>query len=123
MPTRRTKPDPFLAKVGRRIRALRDEKGLTPAELSKKSGVRTSRLLKIERGEIRITIDTVAKLANGLAVEMFDLVTFPEEDDVQRLVDLTRHLSPEQLDALQRKLESLPKRSVRRRRKRDDSPK
>jgi transcriptional regulator with XRE-family HTH domain len=117
MPSRRTKPDPFLAKVGRRIRALRDEKGLTPAELSKKSGVRTSRLLKIERGEIRITIDTVAKLANGLAVEMFDVLTFPEEDDLQRLVDLTRHLSPEQLDALQRKLESLPKRSVRRRRK------
>jgi transcriptional regulator with XRE-family HTH domain len=73
-----------------------------------RSGVRTSRLSKIERGEIRITIDTVAKVAHGLAVGMLDVLTFPEEDDVQRWVDLTRHLSPEQLEVLQRTSKEVP---------------
>jgi transcriptional regulator with XRE-family HTH domain len=122
MPTRST-PDPFAAKVGGRIRSLRHEKGLTLAQLAQRSGVPTAHLSYIERGFVVIEVGTVAKLAHGLAVQMFDLLTFPEEDDFQRFVDLMRHSSPEELAQLERKLESLSKRGARRRRERNDPPK
>jgi transcriptional regulator with XRE-family HTH domain len=50
-------------------------------------------LSNIERGLARPTIYTLKVLADRLEVKMLDLVTFPEEDERQRLIDATRRMS------------------------------
>lgn len=50
-------------------------------------------LSNIERGLARPTIYTLKVLADRLEVKLLDLVTFPDEDDRQRLIDATRRMS------------------------------
>jgi transcriptional regulator with XRE-family HTH domain len=50
-------------------------------------------LSNIERGLARPTIYTLKVLADRLEVRMLDLVTFPDEDERQRLIDATRRMS------------------------------
>ena len=49
-------------------------------------------LSNLERGLARPTIHTLKVLADRLEVSVLDLLTFPEQGDRQKLVDLTRHL-------------------------------
>lgn len=49
-------------------------------------------LSNIERGLARPTVQTLQVLADRLGVLLLDLVTFPERDERQRLVDRTRSL-------------------------------
>lgn len=55
---------------GRRIRALRREKGWRLADLSTRSGLAISTISKAERGVIALTYDRLALLAAGLGVDM-----------------------------------------------------
>jgi transcriptional regulator with XRE-family HTH domain len=50
-------------------------------------------LSNLERGLARPTVKTLEMIAEGLGVLLLDLVTFPEKDERQRLVDQTRRLS------------------------------
>jgi transcriptional regulator with XRE-family HTH domain len=59
-------------------------------------------LSNIERGLVRPNIQTLKQVADGLGVEPLDLVTFPQRSVRQRLIDLTRHLSPARLRVLLR---------------------
>lgn len=52
--------------VGMNIRELRKIKQLTQEELSEKSGLQTSFLAGVERGERNITLETLEKIINGL---------------------------------------------------------
>ena len=79
---------------GARIRALRKEAGLTLEKLAYESEVGSKGLLsEVEKGLARPTVETLARIADRLEVALFDIVTFPDEDDRQRLVDRTRQLS------------------------------
>jgi transcriptional regulator with XRE-family HTH domain len=49
-------------------------------------------LSNMERGLVRPNIHTLKQIADGLGVLPLDLVTFPDADLRQRLVDLTRSL-------------------------------
>lgn len=49
-------------------------------------------LSDVEKGLARPTVETLQAIADRLEVELFDLVTFPDEGDRQRLVDRTRRL-------------------------------
>lgn len=49
-------------------------------------------LSSIERGLVRPTAHTLKALADGLGVQLADLVTFPDENDRERLFDLTRRM-------------------------------
>ena len=55
---------------GRRLRALRRDKGWTLAALSERSGLAISTLSKAERGIISLTYDRLALLARGLEVDL-----------------------------------------------------
>lgn len=50
------------------IRKIRRLKGLTQAELSKRSGVSQSQISSIELGQKSPTIETLQKIANALCV-------------------------------------------------------
>lgn len=73
---------------------MRKESGLTLEKLAYESEVGSKGFLSdVEKGLARPTVETLAKIADRLEVALFDIVTFPDEDDRQRLVDCTRHLS------------------------------
>lgn len=91
---RRELADPIAAKVGVRIRALREDQGLTQEKLAYEGGLRSKgHLSGIEKGLVRPNLQTLSVLAQRLGVDLLDLMTFPEESPRQRLVDLTRRMS------------------------------
>ena len=59
---------PFLRKVGARIKQLRDERKLSQAMLSKRSGVNRVYLSGIERGIRNLTILHLSRIARALRV-------------------------------------------------------
>src|SRR4051812_25912301 len=91
---RREEADPVAAKVGARIRELRESQGLTQEKLAYESGLRSKgHLSGIEKGLVRPNIQTLAALAVRLEVDLLDLFTFPDDSPRQRLVDVTRKMS------------------------------
>jgi transcriptional regulator with XRE-family HTH domain len=91
---RRIEPDELALQVGRRIREIRIEEGLTIQELADTSELGSKgHLSNMERGLVRPNIQTLKQLADGLGVLPLDLMTFPHDDVRQRLVDLTRQLT------------------------------
>jgi transcriptional regulator with XRE-family HTH domain len=92
---RRESPDPVAAKIGRRIRGLREERGLTQEKLAYEGGLSSKgHLSGIEKGLVRPTIHTLVLLAERLQVDLLDLVTFPDDSPRQQLVDRTRQMKP-----------------------------
>ncbi|NIR32702.1 MAG: helix-turn-helix transcriptional regulator, partial [Gammaproteobacteria bacterium] len=60
--------DQSLANLGPRIKALRQERGLTLQQVSDRCGVSVSTLSKIENGQGSGTVNTMLKVARGLGV-------------------------------------------------------
>ncbi len=108
MPRRRV-ADPLARRVGERIRALREEAGLTSEKLAFESELRSKgHLSDIENGRTRPTIRSLKVLADRLGVALLDVVTFPAEDDRQKLIDRTRMMSPQEIARLLRDLDGKP---------------
>lgn len=61
---------------GNKVVELRRLCGLTQEELSFKCGIHRAYMGTIERGEKSVTLDTVAKVAAGLGVEVKELFDF-----------------------------------------------
>lgn len=64
------KTDSQRVEFGKRIRALRRDKGWTLAQVAERSGLAVSTISKAERGVIALTYDRLALLANGLGADM-----------------------------------------------------
>ena len=97
---RRTDSDDLSRSIGERIRKLRDERGLTLEKLAYESDISKGHLSDIENGRVRVTSHTLAVLADGLEIDLLDLVTFPDDDLRHELVDLTRGMTEGQLKTL-----------------------
>lgn len=54
--------------AGRRLRALRIERGLTQMELAERCGIDNKTISRAENGRFAISIDQVARLARALDV-------------------------------------------------------
>jgi transcriptional regulator with XRE-family HTH domain len=70
-----------------RIREFREGAGLTGEELAKRVGTSAAQIYKLERGERRLTVDWLAKLAESLECTAPDLIansvaTAMQEDEV-----------------------------------------
>jgi transcriptional regulator with XRE-family HTH domain len=68
-----------LVKPGAALKAFRNERGLTLAELSQKTGLQPSTLSKIENGKIETTIDKLVRISAALDVNIADLFGSPKE--------------------------------------------
>jgi transcriptional regulator with XRE-family HTH domain len=98
---RRRKPDGLALEVGERIRALRNERGMTMEELAQETeGASKGHLSNIERGLVRPNVNTLKQVADGLGVKPLDLMTFPHRSVRERLIDLTRQLPTKRLREL-----------------------
>ncbi len=102
---RRTKPDALALTIGRRIRALREEAGLTQEALAYTSELGSKgHLSNIEAGLVMPTVATLKVIADGLGVLVADLVADPREGDRAKLLELTRGLPPGALRKLVKEL-------------------
>jgi transcriptional regulator with XRE-family HTH domain len=91
---RRAKPDPLALAVGRRIRQLREERGLTAEKLVFESDLGSKGYLSdIEHGLASPSLRTLAAIAAHLGIEVVDLLTFPDANERQRLIDQSRFMS------------------------------
>jgi transcriptional regulator with XRE-family HTH domain len=84
---RRATPHPIAAKVGARIRALRQERGISISQLGAASGISKGSLSGIECGLALFTIATLARIARGLGVTSAHVLTFPEDSSLEMLLD------------------------------------
>lgn len=100
MPRRQT-PDPLALRIGRRIRELRQQAGLSLEKLAYESELGSKgHLSDLERGLTRPTITTLQALADRLGVALLDLVSFPEDGARERLVDALRSVPGEEIEEL-----------------------
>jgi transcriptional regulator with XRE-family HTH domain len=75
------KPDNIAIQLGRKLRKLRKERGLTQAELAKLSGVGDKYLQDLEGKNPRnANLLTVQKLAKGLDISVSELINFDEKE-------------------------------------------
>lgn len=66
--------------VRARLRRLRDERGLTLAEVAAAAGIATSTLSRLETGRRRLALAHVAPLADALGVTTDELLAVPSSD-------------------------------------------
>jgi transcriptional regulator with XRE-family HTH domain len=69
-------------RLGERVRALRRERGWTLEVLAERSGVSRAMISKLERGEKNPTLVVAAKVAEGLGMNLSQLVSVEEKSKV-----------------------------------------
>lgn len=62
--------------VGKRIKVLRNERGLSQEKLALKAGIDRTYLAGIESGKRNATIQSLEKIANALEIKIKDLFEF-----------------------------------------------
>lgn len=81
-----------IAAVGPRLRALRQERETTLADLSAETGISVSTLSRLESGERRPTLELLLPIARAYGVTLDELVDAPPTDDPRiELRPIVRH--------------------------------
>ena len=75
--TRSAERDP-VAQAGRRVRALREARGLSLRDLADRSGVSAPMLSQVERGDTSPTLAVAGKIASGLGLSLSQLLRLDE---------------------------------------------
>jgi DNA-binding XRE family transcriptional regulator len=65
----------LLLKLGKRVRALRLDRGWTQEELAHRSGLNRSYMSDIERGRSDVSLSTLHKIARPLGIPLAELLT------------------------------------------------
>lgn len=94
----------LLTRLGARVRHLRNERGWTQAELSRRAGLSVRFLLEFEKGEGNISLVRLGEIAAALGVSLATLVggLGPLPDDADRLASLDPERSQRALRAIRR---------------------
>lgn len=69
-------PDSTTRKVAKRLKTLRLDRNLTQADIADRSSMSTNYYAKIERGEVRPSVDIYERLAKSLKVTASDIFPF-----------------------------------------------
>lgn len=70
---RRSGPDTGRRVFGERVRALRQERGLSQERLAEMAGVHRTYLSSLERGERNVSLDNIHAIAEALGVSPAEL--------------------------------------------------
>jgi transcriptional regulator with XRE-family HTH domain len=73
-----TRPDPAVNGAGRRIRALREARGLSLRDLARLSGVSAPMLSQVERGETSPSLAVAGRITRGLGMTLSQLLRLDE---------------------------------------------
>lgn len=68
--------EPFIKKLGDRIREIRKQQGLTIQELADNAGIEYIQLSRIERGKINTSVSHIARLATALETDCKTIFDF-----------------------------------------------
>lgn len=71
-----TTPDGTTKKVAKKLKVLRLDRDLTQADIAEKAKMSTNYYAKIERGEVRPSVDIYERLAKALKVTSSDIFPF-----------------------------------------------
>ena len=71
-----TTSDGTMKKVAKKLKSLRLDRDLTQAEIADKAKMSTNYYAKIERGEVRPSVDIYERLAKALKVTASDIFPF-----------------------------------------------
>ncbi|MEG1577961.1 MAG: helix-turn-helix transcriptional regulator [Oscillospiraceae bacterium] len=77
-------PEPLtldFGRIGRQIRAVRQESGLTQAQLTERAGLSVPYLSHVERGTKRVSLSALIAIANALCVTADRLLTGSQPAD------------------------------------------
>jgi len=80
----------LLKSVGRRVRSAREELGLTQEELSERAGLHVSYVGQIERGLREPSLKSLLAVAEGLNLQIADLLSEAGEKEDGLLRELRR---------------------------------
>jgi transcriptional regulator with XRE-family HTH domain len=88
--------------LGRRIRQIRIEKGLTLKQIEARVGISATHVSEVERGRTSPTVGALARIAEALGVRPSHLIDFP----IGRHRTVTRHGQRHQLTMPDRRADS-----------------
>lgn len=89
--------------VGNNIRQIRKTKNLTQEELAEKSGLQTSYLAGVERGDRNFTISTLEKIILGLEIlpdDLFKVDTYSKLEKNDIILKFTNDLQNKSKDEI-----------------------
>lgn len=89
MPRRKPTEDEFARQVGARIRDLRLERNLSLRRVAEVGGCSVDGLKEIELGRSKIGTRTLIRIAQGIGVQLFDLLN-TQNDDVGYVIEQMR---------------------------------
>ena len=69
-PTETAQQRPARARLGRALRAIRAELGISLADVALRTGVSVSTLSKVENGQLSLTYDKLVQLSEGLGIDI-----------------------------------------------------
>lgn len=81
--------------MGARIKALRKSRRLSQERLAEKSDITPKYLSRLEVGQQSPSVETLARLADALDVELWELCDFGHEATVKELQETLRKLIQE----------------------------
>lgn len=70
--TRKTEKEVFQEKIGRHIVKLREQKGLTSAELGRACDMERSNISRLEKGRMNPSLYLIKQVCNGLEISVRD---------------------------------------------------
>ena len=82
----------FLTKVGERIRTIRKTRGFTQETLAERTGLQSTYISDVERGDRNISLETLEKIIEALEIEAFDLFEFQKKNERKEEVLQTLHI-------------------------------
>ena len=91
----------LLGIIGENVKKYREKANLTQADLAEKVGIGTASVLRIERGEKRMKLETLRAVADALDISVGLL--FYQENESELLLTLTKMLngqSPEFIEGI-----------------------
>ena len=68
----------FLRELGKRVKEIRESKGLSQFQLAIEAEIPKNQVGRIERGEINTSIYTLKRLANSLTTSVSSLLLFSQ---------------------------------------------
>lgn len=68
--------DKTIEKIAKNFRKVRLEQGLTQAQLAKKAGINTNYYARLERAEIKPSIENLEKIIKALGLKSSDIFPF-----------------------------------------------
>ena len=78
----------IISEIGKKIKTLRKQKGLTQAELAEKINVDSKYVSRLETGNSVASITTMIKISKVLNIQLSDIFTVESEQEKNKIIEL-----------------------------------